>query len=434
MTSEPGGLENQTLPKRVDAFLTHFQDFVPIGSVSCGAYHTLALSRRGEVFSFGDGESGALGLADQGDAATHRAATPTLVATLHDIKRGDAVRRQRRMHRRVEKKERQRRARVERKKRERGLLRSGETDESGASFQDVLDLDEDENGEDDELDSFDADAFENDDEDDDSNEEEEDKDGDQHTLGGDDGSGYGTIASVCAGHLTSAAVDTKGRLWTWGCAYGEDGVQPTQEELLPRRTILDTETTAHAGGGNDTSFTSSLAEEDEEEGEDEQEEELRLKPNAGGVKFRCVEMGGYHTVALSQVHDRWGRPFDHQFSGLAKGLQLPTAKHRDEKQAKQQQAEWEAEAAEQEAAAVALLREKEGAENRGGATARRKALEAAAKKAEKEKHGGSIGKLMVAPRALSFGGGGGGGLYNTDNNGHQSSIVAQPILTGRRNK
>ena len=62
-----GGLANCLVPKRVDAFLTDFRDFVDVASVSCGAYHTLALSKAGAVYAFGDGESGALGLQDRGD-------------------------------------------------------------------------------------------------------------------------------------------------------------------------------------------------------------------------------------------------------------------------------------------------------------------------------------------------------------------------------
>lgn len=193
--------------------MTNFADFIEIESVSCGAYHTLALSRNGEVFSFGDGESGALGLTDRGDHSTHRAATPILIPLLHELSQ----------------------------ELERG------------AYGDKLDTHQEDD-----------------------------------VVSAEDGSGKGYIASIDAGHLTSSCVDRLGRVYTWGCAFAEDGVQPRTQELVPRK--------------------------------------IEPKEGYGVVRFRSVGMGGYHTVALTEVYDRWGTAFDGSFNGL-EGLQLQPAQH-----------------------------------------------------------------------------------------------------------
>jgi len=256
-----GGLANCLVPKRVDAFLTDFRDFVDVGSVSCGAYHTLALSKAGAVYAFGDGESGALGLQDRGDEATHRAATPRLVHGPWE--------------------------RPKRGKSSGAAVRPRRRDSSSSDSAD-----------------FDYGEMRTTSSDDDEDEEDDEEDG-----GGVD-RGTFSIASVCAGHLSSAAVDRQGRLYTWGCALAEDGVAPSPHDLTPRLVGVANRRVHGSGSGS---------------GEGEGEEGSGGEEQA--VKFRSVGMGGYHTVAVTQVHDRWGRPFDAQFGGLPKGLQLPTAKH-----------------------------------------------------------------------------------------------------------
>ena len=74
-----GDLENLNGPRRVESLLAGFEEVVEVTQVACGAYHTLARSKKGEVWCWGDGEFGALGLEDQGDAETHRAVSPRLL-------------------------------------------------------------------------------------------------------------------------------------------------------------------------------------------------------------------------------------------------------------------------------------------------------------------------------------------------------------------
>jgi hypothetical protein len=107
-----------------------------------------------------------------------------------------------------------------------------------------------------------------------------------------DGSGHGVVAGIAAGHLTSAAVDGKGRLFVWGCPYAEDGVQPSSAELRPRRaTVVASRAEGRHDGEGGSSGNSGSG------GGDGQ----------SGVFFRSVGMGGYHTVAVTQVLDRWGQ-------------------------------------------------------------------------------------------------------------------------------
>jgi len=293
-------LSNQPLPKRVDAFLTAFDDFVAVSSVACGAYHTLALSTRGEVFAFGDGESGALGLSDRGDAATHRAATPTLVPALHDLAFGD------------------------------NDDNSDEDDDNDGHHRGRSGVNQDDNNEEEEGDDDDddEDVFKYGDQ----WSEEDSNEGAAHGhdapvnpreglrlqgSGAQDGSGWGAIAAIAAGHLTSAAVDRKGRLYVWGCPYAEDGVQPTDAELVPRRCRVSSAPSTTASSSSSTLSSSSPP----------------PSSSQGAVAFRSVGMGGYHTVVATQVKNRWGQPFDANFSGLPRGLQLPTAKHAERNKA-----------------------------------------------------------------------------------------------------
>lgn len=236
--------------------------------MACGAYHTVALSRRGEVFTFGDGESGALGLADRGDASTHRAALPTLVTALHQLAE----------------------ARDEATEARRRRAATGDFGYDSSAARDGGGL--------------------------------AGSGGGGSAL---DGSGHGVVRAVAAGHLTSAAVDDLGRLYVWGCPYAEDGVQPSPDELLPRRAKVASSTAVPGAGDVD---------DDDDDG--------------GFAVFRSVGMGGYHTVAVTEVFDRWGRPFGGTFEGLPKGLQLPTAKHREKSKAEKEEEEVAAALAKQE--------------------------------------------------------------------------------------
>ena len=310
------GLSNQTTPKRVDAFLTHFRDFVEVVQVECGAYHTLALSKAatvtttrkrrrkrrqkdnknqrkghskdddddaaddeeevseedevvevvkpGLVYAFGDGESGALGLgADRGEAATHRSVLPQLV--------------------RIPKKPQQ-------QQRGGATLLKSPNDGLMNTSRDIVD----------------GDDHDKDDDDDDD----------------DESGGLASIRSIAAGHLTSGAVDSDGRLFVWGCPFAEDGVNPTDADLVPHESTvaarndveMTTITTKHKKMGTRSSGGGGIGGGDED-------------GSLGCVRFRSVGMGGYHAVAATEVHDRWGRPFDQQFAGLPHGLVLPAAKH-----------------------------------------------------------------------------------------------------------
>jgi alpha-tubulin suppressor-like RCC1 family protein len=364
-----GSLVNQPLPKRVDSFLTAFDDFVAVASVACGAYHTLALSTRGEVFAFGDGESGALGLEDRGDAATHRATLPTLVPALHALAFG-------------------------------GGTASDDSDSSDDSHA---------GGDGDDEDVFkygDKPAA-------DSSQETSMDQSDEHGgansgapvaareglrrqgSGARDGSGWGAVAAIAAGHLTSAAVDRRGRLFVWGCAYAEDGVQPSVAELTPRRCRVAASSPSSS--------------------------------SQGAVAFRSVGMGGYHTVVATQVRDRWGRPFDSNFSGLPRGLQLPTAKHAERsKAAGNLDAELAALAAEraEQAADAAEAKDKTAREtsgSRGGAAASAEASQKAALADPR------VGRLLVAPGCGAGPAEGPAGALGHPGRTHQALFVAPAI-------
>jgi hypothetical protein len=131
-----GDLETQELPKRVEN--------VPrISTVACGAYHTMALAADRQVYTWGDGESGALGFADRGDEGTHRCSTPRA------LQLGPAP----------------------------GVA----------------------------------------------------------------------VACIAAGHLTSAAIDQLGNMHVWGCAEAEDGVTPAANDFIPCQVTTGS---GSGGGGN----------------------------------------------------------------------------------------------------------------------------------------------------------------------------------------
>lgn len=315
--SSGGGLSNQTTPKRVDAFLTHFRDFVEVAQVECGAYHTLALSKAvtitttrkretprrkenknqrkakwreedgnyddddeedefvevvkpGLVYAFGDGESGALGLgAGRGEAATHRSVLPQLV--------------------RIPKKPQQQ---------QRGgvTVRKSPNDDSMNTVRGIIDYD-------------------NRNEDGDADKEDDD----------DEIDGLASIRAIAAGHLTSGAVDSDGRLFVWGCPFAEDGVDPADADLVPHESTVasrnDIETTTATTKDKKIGIPGGSS------GGDGGRRSGSRDGSLGCVRFRSVGMGGYHVVAATEVHDRWGRPFDQQFAGLPLGLVLPAAKH-----------------------------------------------------------------------------------------------------------
>jgi len=79
-----GKLETSPNPEPVTALLTDFPDAVKATAVACGSYHTIVLAESGEVFSFGDGFNGQLGLDDQGDTETQKTAIPRKVVINHD--------------------------------------------------------------------------------------------------------------------------------------------------------------------------------------------------------------------------------------------------------------------------------------------------------------------------------------------------------------
>ena len=304
--------------------------------MACGAYHTLALSAKGEVFAFGDGESGALGLPDRGDASTHRAATPTLVRHLHDLR----------------------------------------YDRSAGDDYGYESMDEDE--------YLDEDA--------------------------DDGSGRGVVASIAAGHLTSACVDRRGRLYTWGCPYAEDGVQPLGPELTPRRCGVAPKEPGGAVPGSGGGAAAGAG------------------SQGGEVRFRSVGMGGYHTVVATEVRDRWGRPFDELFTGLPRGLQLPTAAHRARPSGEELE--------EERAAEAARVAEKERLEARSAA---KYGMRGGKQRGPGGPGGGRaedplVGRLRVAPGA---GAGLGPGRERPDyphqpGRAHQALFVAPAIANPRR--
>lgn len=133
-----GDLETQELPTRVEN--------VPrISAVACGAYHTLALAVDGQLYTWGDGESGALGFPDRGDEGTHRCSNPRA------LQLGPAL---------------------------------------GVS-----------------------------------------------------------VACIAAGHLTSAAIDHLGNMHVWGCAEAEDGVTPAANDLVPCQVTTGSGGSGGGGGG-----------------------------------------------------------------------------------------------------------------------------------------------------------------------------------------
>jgi len=78
-----GDLDAQELPKRVQNFLPHESsldddvEVVPqMSAVACGAYHTISVTNDGQIYTWGDGESGALGFPDRGDEGVHRCSIP----------------------------------------------------------------------------------------------------------------------------------------------------------------------------------------------------------------------------------------------------------------------------------------------------------------------------------------------------------------------
>ena len=381
-------LTNQPLPKRVDAFLTAFDDFVAVSSVACGAYHTLALSTRGEVFAFGDGESGALGLPDRGDAATHRAAIPTLVPVLHDLAFGDnedddSDNNESNGHRK-------------------GRRGSGNHDN------------DDKHEDDDEEDDDDEDVFKYGDQ----WSEENSNDGVVHGhdapiyprdglklqgSGAQDGSGWGAIAAIAAGHLTSAAVDRRGRLFVWGCPYAEDGVQPTEAELVPRRCRVSSAPSSSASSSPNSPSSSSST----------------ISSSQGAVAFRSVGMGGYHTVVATQVSNRWGQPFDANFSGLPRGLQLPTAKHAERNKA--------ADDLDHELALLAAsqVEQATGSGDSGSSSGKRGALADASRAANVDPR---VGRLLVAPGCgAGPSEGPSGSMFDHPGRTHQALFVSPTI-------
>jgi len=74
-----GGLGNETSPRPLGAFLHPDPEWVTM--VACGAYHTVALTAEGHVWSWGDNDSGAVDGYSSGDKA---AATGTVAVTMDE--------------------------------------------------------------------------------------------------------------------------------------------------------------------------------------------------------------------------------------------------------------------------------------------------------------------------------------------------------------